>query len=343
MRNLNSILMLACLSSTACKPTEPDTAESPYAFRTDAGREPIADAAAPAGPDVDWAGVAADVAASAAEGTLALAAVDTLLAAFITKGNELDPIRGAAPNAAQIAGRLRSQLCTTSTVTYKADAEYVTVDLGTSCRLSGSGLVASGTILVGLRAATDGKPWAAIDLQLSKVGIQGYTLDGFVTVTTNGKTDTLDTRVRVAGLGAITFRGTGDAENDGAAVTLDGTGTWTGKAHSTPLTADGWQCLSSSQSVLTTRKVRKSAADCYAASGSLTVITPWACSLGTDPAATQRRTLVATSTVTFLPTTPATGGATIGVSVANAAGNSTIATGTPVALTAQACPDGAPR
>jgi len=342
-RILSSFLLFGCASVAACKPTEPDAAEAPYAFRTDAGREPVADAAALANLDVDWTGVPASVAASEAEGTLALTAVDTLLDAFITKGKELDPTRGPELNAADIAARLRARLCASSIITYKADAAYLTVDLGARCGIDGSGLVASGSILAGLTASTGGAPWAALDLQLSKVSIQGYTLDGFVTVSTDGTKETLDTRVTVAGLGAITFHGTADSVNDGAAVTLDGSGTWTGKSRAAPPTADGWHCLSSAQSAFTARQVRKSAADCYAASGSLIVTTPWACSLGTDPASTQRRTLVGTSNVAFLPTTPATGRATIGVSVPNGAGNSTIATVTPIALTAKGCPDGTSR
>jgi hypothetical protein len=339
------LLAAACLCPLGCRSPSSDenVDDSPFAYRTGAGQEAIADAGTIKNLAFDWAGLPTLVVKNEGESAWALTALQTFLSAFMTKGRTLDLAQAAHANASHVAAELRAAICASGTVSYTTGAAYLTAEFGSGCTLAGSGLAVSGTVLAGVTASSGGTPWTALDLTLTNVSIGGYLMTGHVTVSSDGTKDTLDTRIALAELGTLTFRSSTSASEGGLAVTVDGTGTWSGPERFVPVTVDGWRCVPSSQSTLALRKVHKAAASCYADAGSLDVSTPYACTLGTQAAPSDRRTLIATSIVKFLPATPTTGSATISVRVPGGSGEIDLARVTTSALVARACPKGPAR
>jgi hypothetical protein len=336
-RLIPPLLLAACLPLVACKEPAAENDEAPYAFRADAGREPIADSGGTGDPGgavvqgINWSAVAPFVAKNDAHGALALGALETLVSTFVTTGETLAVGRTPEVIAAHIAAVIRTKICPAGIVTYTAGTAYVTVALGSTCALVGSGLVASGTVVLGITASSGGVAWAAVAFLFSKVGLDGYTVDGFATLATDGTKDTLDTRMALAGLGTVAFHG--NSTGGSATPVLEGTGTWTGTEAAPPVVSGGWECVASKQSSLAVRAIGKSAADCYANRGSLDIVRPYACALRAG-GPLDMTSLVATSSVTFLPTTGSTGNVNVIIgATAGSVGVSAPAT----ALPANAC------
>jgi hypothetical protein len=340
-RFITPLLLTACFALMACASEEAADGDEAayYSYRAGVGREPVASGGAGETVSkslaVDWSGVPAFLTQNQARGSLVLISLETLFSSLMTNGQILDLAKTPEANASAMATAMAARMCSGGVVTYVSGKPYFTVDFGSACSLGGSGLTTSGTVLVGLTASSGGTPWAAVDLTLSDVGLDGYKVAGHATLSTDGTSDRLDTRVALAELGTIAFRGA--ATNDGAAITLEGTGTWTGTGFSAPVTVDGWQCVSSRDSALNVRKLHKGSSDCYANGGSLGVITPFICSVGADSSSAERtKVLVATSSVTFLPTTAEARSVTVAVNVPGGSSLPTAATATTM-LPARAC------
>jgi hypothetical protein len=314
-RPLSPLILAACLPWLACRqPAAAENDEAPYAFRANVAREPIADSGGPAEagalvPGVNWSAVAPFVARNDAHGALALAALETLVSTFVSSGKTLALAKTPEAIAADIAAAVSTKTCPTSTVSYKAGTAYLTVAFGSKCELGGSGFSASGAVMVGVTASSAGQPWAAVAFSLSNVGMDRYTVDGYATLATDGTKDTLDTRMALAGLGTVAFHG--NSTGDGTSAALEGTGTWTGIEAAPTVAPGGWDCVASRQSALTLRAIGKTATDCYANRGTLDIARAYSCLRHGDGASTEMTSLVSAASVSFLPTTAATGSVTV--------------------------------
>lgn len=337
-----SVLLLAgCVAWLGCGADPDEQDESPYAFRAgvvpETGSGTGTGAAGEADEDlaIDWRGVPAFVAENEAQGALALTSVGALLAGIGIDGITLDPTKQPREIAAAIATQLTAKLCAGGSVAYTANDAYLSVTFGAGCTLDGSIIGAVGTVFVGITTGISGKAWAAADLTFKDVAVDGYTVGGYVTLASNGETQTLTTRFML-GRGTVVFRGTSTGDDTG--FTLDGAGEWAGPQLTAPASADGWTCTSSAHSAIVLRKVRRGTTDCYAQAGRLEVTTPYECAKDAQATATApaRRTLLSTTTMTFLAATPTTRAVTGTVTVPGGSSDPQGSTTTST-LTARAC------
>lgn len=301
--SLAFLMLTACAAWLGCSGESPagdDT--SPYAFRDNVVAEK------PAIPNevdeltVDWTGVPAFVAGNETHAAHVITTLGVMLSGLGVNGVALDPAKTPAEVAASIASIAGSKMCPGGTITYKAGDAFMSIDFGTSCTLPESAIAVSGTLLLATTTGVSGKAWAAGDLTIDRLSLDGYAISGWATVATSSDGDTVIARLALKDRGIVTFRGTSKIEDD--KVTIEGSGDWAGPKNKTKVSADGWSCTSSTHSGLDFKKVERTTSACYAQGGRLDVTTAYECVRDTD--APGRKTLLSNTTMTFLPTTPTT-------------------------------------
>lgn len=312
LRTLTPLLVL-CISSWACKSSQSST-EAPYAFATGVGHAPVDSGTQPSGVPVPAVQLAANlsatpasVAAEETEGVLAMSVIAALASTLTARGHALDVTKTPEAVTAAIAAAIPGSSCPSMNMAYQLGTAYLTLDLGGGCAMTGSSVVTSGKILVGVTGSSTGSPWSAVAFTFSSVAIDGRATDGYVSMSTGGDGYTFISRLTLADLGTIYFNGALTA--DASSASLDGAGTWTSNAGWPDVaSADGWACAAGGSSSFEIHNMHTASSSCIADGGSVSIVRPYACKKNPDAgAAAQSVSFLSLSSVAFLPTTATAG------------------------------------